>query len=675
MTLTKKELLPGLCAIIFILAFALRMAQPDLVEFKRDEATVARLGQAIAYEGYRPAIGVDSSVGIDNLPLTLYLMAFALRISPDPLSAVIFTTFLNASAVVVCYWLTQRAFGTPAALLATALFAVNPWAILYARKIWCRTIPFFTLGFMISNIAVFVWGKRWALVSSFISLAALIGLQLEGIAFIPVFLLALLLFRDKVAWKPFVVGLALCILFFLPYIIYDAGQNWVNLRGLLNYSGSSGEFSWDAIRYAFSLAGTGGIEGQAGALYSKFREQVPDLWFTNGVMAVILGIGLIYAGVQAFTAEAKDRRRLFSLLLLWFVIPTLLQLRPSSSTQRHYFVLHYPVQFMLISITIVDGLARIRSWVLSSLPQFLKIYRVLVVSLVFSVSVGSVWQLGITVLLRDYMVNHPTTGGYGIPLRYTRFAAQEAVSLAEGSEIIVISESTRPMITEPPTVFDALLFGQPHRFVDGRGALPFPSSDRVVYLVCLFQEHAWVPPLVGTLATLESVTPGPEIRLPDGRAFKTYLRIASNTEDVTMDLSPLLGGIPFSNNVVFAGYKTSGAFQPGEYLEVWLAWWLHGPPPAGVDYHFTIQLNQAVDGGLKVISQDDQVAFPADTWRGGDMILSYFLLPIPLHLSSGSFVLRAGMYSYPDIMPVPVINAAGLAVDDGVELAVFSHDK
>ena len=177
--LNNKHNLYWLCALILVTAFSLRMAQPDLVEFKRDEATVARLGQAIAYESYRPAVGVDSSVGIDNLPFTLYLMAFALRINPDPLSAVVFTTFLNASAVILCYWLTYRTFGPVAALLSVTLFAVNPWAVLYARKIWCRTLPLFTLSFMISNIAVFVWGKRWALIGAFVSLAALIGLQLD----------------------------------------------------------------------------------------------------------------------------------------------------------------------------------------------------------------------------------------------------------------------------------------------------------------------------------------------------------------------------------------------------------------------------------------------------------------------------------------------------------------
>ena len=117
------------------LGLTLRFAQPTLVEFKRDEATIARVGQAIAYEGFRPAVGVDSSLGIDNLPLTPYLMALPLRLWSDPLSAVLFTILLNGLALPACYLLGKAMLGRRAALLATLLFAVSPWAVLYARKI------------------------------------------------------------------------------------------------------------------------------------------------------------------------------------------------------------------------------------------------------------------------------------------------------------------------------------------------------------------------------------------------------------------------------------------------------------------------------------------------------------------------------------------------------------
>ena len=124
--LTKHRIHLVLLVLILAVGFSLRLLQPTLVEFKRDEATIARLGQAIAYEGYLPAVGVDSSLGIDNLPLTLYLAALPLRAWVDPLSVVVFTCMLNSLALLVCYWLTRTGLGKTEALLATLFFAVSP---------------------------------------------------------------------------------------------------------------------------------------------------------------------------------------------------------------------------------------------------------------------------------------------------------------------------------------------------------------------------------------------------------------------------------------------------------------------------------------------------------------------------------------------------------------------
>lgn len=671
MTPYRKYLTSWISAFILILGFVLRMSQPDLVEFKRDEATVTRLGQAIAFEGYRPVVGVDSSVGIDNLPLTLYLMALPLRINPDPISAVIFTIALNVCAVALCFWFTQRIFGTPAALLTTLLFAVNPWAILYARKIWCRTLPLFTLLFMLSNIAVFIWGKRWAIVGSFISLAALLALQLEGLAFVPIFILAVLLYREKVAWKPFIVGMLIFCVLLLPYAVFDARQNWANLKGLFAYSAGGGVFNWNAIRYAFSLAGTAGISGQAGVYHREFKAGVPDLWFVNDVLSVLLVSGFIYALTQAFRAEKWERRRLFILLLMWFAIPILLQLRPSSGTQPHYFVLHYPVQFMLISIVSLDGLTWLSEK--ASTRIFHKsLFNIVKVGLIGLLLIWVGWQIDVTCLLRDYMVEHPTAGGYGIPLRYTRSIAHEARQLAQGAEIVVVADHTQPMMTEIPTVFDALFFGTPHRFIDGRGAMLFPAAERTVYVLTPLEENKQTTSVIEDVLSLDSVTAGPQMTLPDGYTYRTYKRIAEDTSDVTTSYIPLSNGIPFANNVVFAAFDADRSLRPGDDLCVKLAWWLHGPPPPNVDYHFTVQLMHVADESLKMISQDDHAAFPANYWQGGDTVIGYFSLPLPLHLPNGEYVVRAGMYSYPDITPVPVVNPEGQPVDDSVQLTTFT---
>jgi len=648
------------------LAFVLRLERPTLTEFKRDEATVARMAQAIAYEGYLPVEGVDSSEGPANLPLTLYIMAVAVRIWQDPLAIVLLTAFINALAVLACYPVAQAYLGKRAALIATFLFAINPWAILYARKTWSHPWPLFTVTFIASLLATFVHRKPWALVGAFVSLAIQFGLQLEALALFPVMIVLFIYYRD-VAVKPLLAGGGLFAASIAPYFIHDAFHGWQNMRGFLAFAARRGSFSWDALRYPLMLTGSAGIEGQAGSYFLQFRQAVPDLWWLNTLMMGLLLLALVYALHQAFFADTQQRRRCFVILLIWFAAPIALQLRPASGTHLHYFVTLYPVQFLLIGAGADAAIKRLAGPVLR-----LRQYKITLPALIVlaSLLVWGGWQGMVTHQLRTYMVNHPSTGGYGIPLRYTRAVAQSAKILANDAEIIVISESARPFITETPTVFEALLFGTPRRFTDGRAALPVPESTRTIYLVGPLYDASGgaLAPVIQRLSAWESVTPGPVTRLADGMTYRTFIREGVNRDDVIAGMQPLAAGIPFANNAVFAAYEAPETATAGQPVEVWLAWWLRGLPPEGVDYHFTVQLLDE-NGGLR--AQDDHVGFPADYWQTGDLVLSRFTIPVPANLEAGSYQLRAGMYSFPDIVNVAVVDPQGMAIDNGVNLGTL----
>lgn len=652
-----------LLALLLGLGFALRFSQPTLVEFKRDEATVARLGQAIAYEGWLPAVGVDSSLGIDNLPLTLYLVALPLRLWSDPLAAVFFTILLNCMALPVGYQVARAALGERAAWVSTALFAVSPWAVLYARKIWARTLPLFVLLFIGALLSTFVWRKRWALVGAFAGLAALLGLQLEALAFVPLLAAAILVYRDAVSWRPLLVGLAVFALLLAPYVVYDALNGWDNARGLLAYAmGGGGTFSWDAVRYSFELVGSGGIEGQAGPYHVQFRQQVPDLWWMNGVLGVMLAGGLVYGVHQAVRGRTEVRRRTFVLLLGWYAFPVLLQLKPSAPTQPHYFVMHYPVLFMLIGSLLaattewVDRQRRRRPWM-----------RWAVLGVGGMLAIGCGWQVLVTARLRATMVEHPSTGGYGIPLRYTRQAAQAARRNVGQGEVIVLGETTHPFVTETPTVFDALLFGVPHRFADLCAAVPFPQREQVIYLSGPLDGggEGGLQACVARLEAMESVTAETTVRLADGVSYRTSRWDGTKRSDVIAGLTPLGPGVPFANAVVFAAYSAGTSAKAGESYGVTLAWWVREGALVEDDFHFTVQVLSA-EGGL--IAQDDHAGFPSSSWKAGDLVLASFDIPLNSGMEPGVYRVRAGMYTYPDVKAVAVVDVEGQAVDDGVVL-------
>ncbi len=685
---TRREKLV-LITLLFTLAlgFITRMGWPTLAEFKRDEATVARLAQAIAYEGYLPVTGVDSSLGIENLPLTLYLMALPIRLWPDPLSAVLFTGLLNSLALLACYVIGKTFFNRNVALIATWLFAINPWAILYARKIWCRTLPLFTLVFMASLFYTFIHGKRWALVGAFISLAGLLGLQLEGLAFVPILIFALIIYRDKVAWKPLLVGSGLFALALAPYGIHDALHQWKNLRGLINYSAGGGKLSLDALRYALMLTGSAGIEGQAGARYGQFRYAVPPLWWMNTGMMLLTLAALLYALHEAIRGKTLARRRTFTLMSLWFWVPVALQLRPGDSTQIHYFVTQYPAQFLLVASLLTAGLKR-----LSHLhgPPFLhrmgwKRLNLMIpeVVLILMLFTWGSWQTAVAMQRLRFMIDHPTTGGYGIPLRYTRQAARAAKNLAitnaeplAPADIIVLSQETHPLVTETPTVFDALLFGHPHRFADIHWTLPLSRDGRSVYLLGPVPPNDTSAPPTSSmpiktrLESLANVEAGPTVLPPSSVQFLTYRYRSpsphNDRTDMLTGMEILPDGVLFANKVVCAAYDIPNTIKTGTTLPVWLAWWIQGPPSSTEDYHFTVQL---LDQAGNLHSQCDHAGFPSRFWQVGDLVLSYFTLPIPDKLPSGPYHVQAGMYTYPDIIGVPVVDHEGNPLHSGLKLA------
>ncbi len=646
---------------ILALALLLRMGWPAWAEFKRDEATVVRRAQAIAYDGDRPAAGVVASFGAYNLPLTLYLTAIPLRLWDDPLAAVLFVGLLNGLAVLTCYGLGRAYFDRRAGLIAAFLFAVNPWAVMYARKVWCRTLPLATLLLIAALLALLVRKRPWALALAFVALAILIGLQLEGIACIPLLLLLLLLYRREVKPGPLAAGAAFFGLAMLPFVVDDAVHGWPSARSFLGLVGGEARWSLDALDYALALGGGRGIEGLAGGLVPQFLAGLPDLWWLNGLMIALLAAALVYAAVQAVRGP-RERRRSLVVLLLWFAVPVLLQLR-APVVHPHYFVMLYPLQFLLVGVLLSDLLARWPRPALRLAGRSLSLAALLTVA---GLLLWGGWQMAVCGRVLYFMQRHPTSGGYGIPLAYPRQAAQQALDLADGAEVIVLSDGMDPLLDEPVAVFDALLHGHPHRFADGNWAIPVPDNPHTVYLVGpLAAEGSGIDPVWRRLAAMDAVDVGPALTLPDGWSYHTFVRRAADRADVLAGLEPFSPPARFANGVTFLGRALPSTVRPGETLELWLAWWVEGTPTAGVDVHFFTHLLDE-QGALR--AQHDGVGFPSAAWRSGDLALQRFTILVPDDMPAGRATVRTGMYSFPDLVGVSVLDTAGNPAGDNLIL-------
>src|SRR5215469_8429629 len=93
---------------IIVLAGLLRLGWPGIVEFKRDEANLSHLSLDLVHGRDFPLLGIDSSVGIRNAPVSVYIMAIPYLFTTDPMVATAFVALLNVVAVALLYLLTRR---------------------------------------------------------------------------------------------------------------------------------------------------------------------------------------------------------------------------------------------------------------------------------------------------------------------------------------------------------------------------------------------------------------------------------------------------------------------------------------------------------------------------------------------------------------------------------------
>jgi hypothetical protein len=87
-----------LAVALLIFAAVLRLSDPGITEFKRDEANLSQLALDLAQGRALPLLGIGSSANVPNTPWAVYLLAPA---------------YLPGSNPALATWLTPRAYGSP----------------------------------------------------------------------------------------------------------------------------------------------------------------------------------------------------------------------------------------------------------------------------------------------------------------------------------------------------------------------------------------------------------------------------------------------------------------------------------------------------------------------------------------------------------------------------------
>lgn len=179
--------------------------------------------QKIGSTGSWPPLGMTSGVRVKNPGMSVWIFALLSKITrastpPDLARAV---QFLNILALLGLSLFSLRLLPEPENLSwrwATAFAAVNPFAVLFARKIWAQcTLPFFCVLFWIAwhyrhkRVGAFFWGL----------LGICLGqIHMSGFFLAGGVLLWTVLKDHKARWGSWLLGSLIGVLPLIPWLQY-----------------------------------------------------------------------------------------------------------------------------------------------------------------------------------------------------------------------------------------------------------------------------------------------------------------------------------------------------------------------------------------------------------------------------------------------------------------------
>ncbi|MDE2821104.1 MAG: hypothetical protein OXI40_15335 [Chloroflexota bacterium] len=605
--------------LILLLAALVRFGRGDLVEYYHDDAMLATLALEAADGLPLPLTGILSSTGIPNSPASVYWLTIPFAIKADPRFAIHFVMLINVIGVGLL-WLMARLFA-PAriAFVAGLLYAINPWAVLYSRKLWAQEMhtPLILLGLLL--LLYGFWRRRppgRSRRGEFLAQALGLPLLLFAIQFhfaawslLPAIFLVLWVGRQRVSAPAALLAALLSILVLLPYaqgLAATLDRDPSRLSDAIGRSTAGGiEIDLDPISHAIMLVSGAGLEiwtapDQAEQLASRY----PSFWRLNFVLAIVAVAGVL--------ACCKRSQKMAFFLSIWALAPVLLLIPGWTPAYAHYLIPSLPALALMTAYGV--------DWILQRLDAKPVGKALTWVALAGFLGLQFLQWHAVLDYVGERHINYP---GFTLPLSKLLPLRDR---LRQADDVLVISQGMSWNLHHEVAVWDTLLWEDVScaRTLVPQGYAAFPDHAFTV----LIAPDAPIEPRDSLYAKADL-----EI-FPTRAGERGYYVFDWNDWNEAPDWQgpsmESIDPVSFSNGVQLTGY----GFHRDEVL---LEWRLPGRR-VGLDYQYSAQLYDEEGARL---GQWDSRFWHGRHWCAGDRLLTWG----PLAIDDSATSLKVAMYT------------------------------
>lgn len=341
--------------IIFTSASYLRLVHPELILFDGDESRDLFRTMGLVEKGIFPGLGAELITGGNLGPLEYYVLAIPYFVSSNPVFLTSFVVILNITAVIMLFVFCRDFFNIRTALIASALFAFSPSAIVFSRKIWNPYfLPLFTIIFFYAVFKVKIHKEKKYILSAMPAYACMLQFHASAILLLP---FAFLLISKDLFKKEFIkhsiCGFVISVVLLFPLIAFEFSHGFSNFKNIITgvqSTVSNHKYSiTDKMKnfYMISITNINNIphnslENQC--LQTEYKSNI-----LNKSEIALFFASIIYLIVSIFAKNNTDRYK-FIYLLGWYFFPLVLFFMLAPLLSNHYVSVQYPVQFVFIAI-------------------------------------------------------------------------------------------------------------------------------------------------------------------------------------------------------------------------------------------------------------------------------------------------------------------------------------
>lgn len=604
-----------LAAFLMALAGYMRFARLEFAAFNYDEARALELAADILEKDPFTARGLPSSVGIVNSAAFPYLLTIPLLFSSSPLWATGFIALLNTLAVGGCYVLARCWFGMGPAVIATSLYALNPWAVNFSRKIWAQNVlSIFTVAILFC-LFLYDKGRRpWWGAASMLVWAVAIQIHFSAAALLPVMAVSLATGLNRANMLKVSGGILLFLAAFAPVFFSDTGGSWNRLPEVLSRS----RFDMSSWRLTLEL-----IMGGAGPASVAVRI-IP-------ILAAAGAINIVDSLLRWPHLDDGNWRRVV-IGIASVSAPLVFMFRPGGQLYNYYLLTIWPASFIAVGILLGDAAGLVRRFSAGWRPALNSYW-----------AVPGLWLLVLasTRISSQVQSLRLAENGEGMKVGRVNEIVEAVHSIQATGDVYLVNLSGHQS-----AVLRYILRDQYHvRESLSRESESVAVRRQPTVLVFRSDDSPMIQEIKSSIA-------GQVVRQfsieSDGRILLFY---QVDYEDALDECRKTpTSGLAFDGQVTLAGVHLQRIDNGDVIIQ---NCWRIQQRPAELSDQLKV-FNHLIDGEGEKITQADGLGHVPSQWRGGDIVLNYYLMPIPAGIPDGDYHLLTGMYWLDTSRRIPI---------------------